>query len=74
MDYKMVSAKIPREHKKKIKEYGINVSKVIRKAIEEEIRKIETLKIKKKIEENKKLIKKVKLEDVVALIREDRER
>lgn len=74
MDYETVSAKIPKEYKKKIKEYDINVSKVIRKAIEEEIRKKEALKIKRKIEENKKLIKKVRIEDVIALIREDRKR
>lgn len=74
MDYETVSAKIPKEYKKKIKEYDINVSKVIRKAIEEEIRKKEALKIKRKIEENKKLIKKVRIEDIIVLIREDRKR
>ncbi|MCD6448861.1 MAG: hypothetical protein J7L58_07490 [Thermoplasmata archaeon] len=74
MDYITVSAKIPKKYKKKIDEYGISVSRVIRKAIEEEIRKVEALKIKRRIEENRKLIKKIKSEDVVALIREDRER
>ncbi len=74
MNYEVVSAKIPKEYKKKIKEYNINISKVIRKAIEEEIKKRETLKIKRKIEENKKLIKKVNIEDVIALVREDREK
>lgn len=74
MNYEVVSAKIPKEYKRKIKEYNINISKVIRKAIEEEIKKRETLKIKRKIEENKKLIKKVNIEDVIALVREDREK
>ena len=74
MDYEVVSAKIPKEYKKKIKEYNINVSRVIRKAIEEEIRRKEAEKIKKIVEKNKKLLKKLKINDVVAIIREDRER
>ena len=52
MDYETVSAKIPKKIKKKIKEYNINVSNVIRKAIEEEIRKIEMKKIKEEMKCN----------------------
>ena len=70
----MVSAKIPKEFKKKIKEYNIRVSDVIRKAIEEEIRRIETKKLKERIEKNEKIIKKLKMKDIIAIIREDREK
>lgn len=74
MTYEVVSAKIPKEFKKKIKEYNINVSDVIRKAIEEEIRKREVMRIKENIEKNRKLLEKLKMKDIVAIIREDREK
>ncbi|KAA0006801.1 MAG: hypothetical protein FE045_02005 [Thermoplasmata archaeon] len=74
MTYEVVSAKIPKEFKKKIKEYNINVSDVIRKAIEEEIRKREAMRIKENIEKNRKLLEKLKMKDIVAIIREDREK
>ena len=74
MKYEMVSAKIPKKVKDKIKEYKINVSEVIRKSLEEEVKKREAIKIKKEIENNKNLIRKLKTEDVTILIRGDRER
>jgi len=74
MTYEVVSAKIPKEFKKKIKEYNINVSDVIRKAIEEEIRKREAMRIKENIKKNRKLLEKLKMKDIVAIIREDREK
>lgn len=74
MDYTTVSAKIPREIKHKIEEYGIKPSEVIRKAIQNEIKKFEIMNLKKESELLKPIINKIKSERVVKSIREDRER
>ncbi|MEM2935474.1 MAG: hypothetical protein QXF32_03830 [Candidatus Thermoplasmatota archaeon] len=73
MDYAVVSAKIPKELKKKLEEYDIKVSKLIRKAISEEIRKIEMKKMEKEINNLRKIIKKINSEEITKSIREDRE-
>lgn len=74
MDYTTVSAKIPREVKHKIEEYGIKPSEVIRKAIQDEIKKFEIMNLKKESELLKPIINKIKSEHVAKSIREDRER
>jgi post-segregation antitoxin (ccd killing protein) len=47
-----ISVRIPKELKEKIKKYGINISHVVRKALEEELRK-------KKIEEAREAAKRL---------------
>lgn len=74
MNYATVSAKIPREIKHKIEEYGIKPSEVIRKAIQNEIKKFEIMNLKKESELLKPIINKIKSELVAKSIREDRER
>lgn len=74
MDYTTVSAKIPKETKLKIEEYGIKPSEVIRKALQNEIKKFEIMNLKKESESLKPIINKIKSEHVVKSIREDRER
>jgi hypothetical protein len=74
MNYATVSAKIPREIKYKIDEYGIKPSEVIRKAIQNEIKKFEIMNLKKECELLKPIINKIKGEQVAKSIREDRER
>ncbi len=74
MNYATVSAKIPREIKYKIEEYGIKPSEVIRKAIQNEIKKFEIMNLKKESELLKPIINKIKSEQVAKSIREDRER
>lgn len=74
MNYTTVSAKIPKEIKNKIEEYGIKPSEVIRKAILDEIKKFEMRKLKKEAESIKPIIAKIPSELVVKSIREDRER
>ena len=65
----IVSVRIPKELKDEIKKYGINISHVVRKALEEELRK-------KKIEEAKeaakrlgKFFSKIPEEDIVKCIK-----
>ncbi len=74
MDYTTVSAKIPIEIKHKIEEYGIKPSEVIRKAIQNEIKRLEIMNLEKESELLKPIIKKIKSEQVAKSIREDRER
>ncbi len=69
-----VSAKIPDEMKEKIKEHHIQVSKVIRDALQYEINKREAQKIRQDRENITPILKKIRGNDVTRLIREDRER
>ena len=57
-----------------MKELKIKPSKILRKAIEDEIRRKEAEKLKEEIERVKPVLDKVNMEDVVKGIREDRMR
>jgi len=68
-----VSTKIPKQLKEKIQKYKIKPSKILRKALEDEvkIREIEELKVE--IDKLKPILDKVSVEDIVKSIREDRD-
>lgn len=68
-----VSAKIPKQLKEKMKQLKIKPSRVVRKAIEDEIKRKETEALKEEINRLKPILEKVNMEDVVKSIREDRE-
>ncbi|MDH7477483.1 MAG: type II toxin-antitoxin system CcdA family antitoxin [Candidatus Bathyarchaeota archaeon] len=72
--YTTVSTKIPQEIKEKMKELKIKPSKLLRKAIEDEIRRREAEKLKEEIEKLKPVLDKVSMEEVVKGLREDRMR
>lgn len=72
--YTTVSTKIPKELKEKMRELKIKPSKVLRKAIEDEVRRREAERLKEEIERLKPLLDKVSVEEVVKGIREDRAR
>ena len=72
--YTTVSTKIPKEVKEKMKELKIKPSKLLRKAIEEEIKRREAEKIKEEIANLKPVLDKVSMEEIVESIREDRTR
>jgi hypothetical protein len=74
MEYTTVSAKIPKGIKKKLDEFGIRPSEVIRRAIYEEIKEAELRGLKKEAESVRPIIAKITSEVVVKSIREDRER
>jgi len=74
MEYATISAKIPKELKEKMKEYGIKSSDVIRKAIYREVKKNEMKKIKERMKSVKPILNKISTENVVESIREDREK
>ncbi len=67
-----VSTKIPTELKEKLKQLKIKPSKLLRKAIEDEIKRREAQKLKEDIERLKQTLDKVSMDDIVKSIREDR--
>jgi len=68
-----LSVKVSPELKEKLKVLGIKPSKLLRKAIEEEIRKKEVERIKEEIERLRPVLTKISVEEIVMSIREDRE-
>jgi len=71
--YVTVSAKIRRELYEKLKRYGISVSDVIRRALEEEVRKREEEEIKRALMKAQEILKKIPCEEIVNVIRAGRE-
>lgn len=67
-----VSTKIPQELKEKIKQLKIKPSKLLRKAIEDEIRRREAEKLKEEIDKLKPTLDRISVEEIVKSIREDR--
>ena len=72
--YATISVKVPKEVKEEMVRLGIKPSKLLRRAIEEEIRRRKVQELKEEIEELKPFVEKIEIEDVVRGIREDRER
>lgn len=70
--YVTVSVKIPIELKEKVEKLGIKPSKLLRRAIEEEVRKEEVRRLKDEVKALKQVLSKIPIEDVVGSIREDR--
>jgi antitoxin CcdA len=68
-----VSTKIPKQLKEKIDRLKIKPSKLLRKAIEDEIKKRETEELKEEIDKLKPILEKISVEDIVKNIREDRD-
>jgi len=71
--YATVSVKVPVELKQELERLGIKPSKLLRRAIEEEVKRREVERIKKEIESLRSTLAKISIEDVVKFIREDRE-
>jgi len=73
MEYVTVSAKIPRRLKELLKKYGIKPGPIIRKALEEEVRKRILDEIEKEARELSKKVSHIPDEEIARIIREDRE-
>ncbi len=73
MEYVTVSAKIPRRLKDLLKRYGIKPGPVIRKALEEEVKKHMLDEIEKRARELSKSVTHISDEEIAKIIREDRE-
>ena len=72
--YTTVSAKISEEEREELKKLGLNPTVIIRKAVQEEIRKARNKTLIEKMKMVKPIISKLKLDEIVSDIREDRER
>lgn len=72
--YETVSVKVPSETKEKMKQLGIKPSELLRKAIEEEIRRKQVQRIKEELRGLKGALDKIPIETAIQSIREDRER
>lgn len=68
-----VSTKIPKQLKEKMQQFKIKPSKIMRKALEDEVKKRQVEELKEEIEKLKPLLEKVSMEDIVKNIREDRD-
>ncbi len=68
-----ISAKIPKEMRKKLERFNVPISKVIRAALEDEIRKREEEQVAANLEHAKAILKKVPSGQIVAIIRGDRD-
>lgn len=71
--YATVSVKVPVTLKEELQKLGIKPSKILRKALEDEVKRKEVEKIKSEIEKLKPTLDKIPLQTVVRSIREDRE-
>jgi len=72
--YATVSVKVPEDLKDRMKRLGIRPAKVLRKAIEDEVRKEEAKLLDRKLERLRPVLDKVSPEEVVKSIREDRDK
>ena len=73
-DYVTVSAKIPRRLKELLDLYGVKIGPVVRRALEEEVRRRALLKIEERAKMLSRKLRHISDEEVARLIREDRER
>ncbi len=71
--YVTVSTKVKRELLEEARGLGVNVSEVMRRALEEEVRRRRLLKLEERLRMKKAILEKIDLEEVVELIRKDRD-
>ncbi|ABM81323.1 type II toxin-antitoxin system CcdA family antitoxin [Hyperthermus butylicus] len=69
----VVSARISRELYEKAKRYGINISEVVRKALEEEVKRREDAELRRLLGEARRILEGIPPEEIVRLVRESRE-
>ena len=69
-----VSAKIPRRLKELLDKYGIKPGPVIRRALEEEVRRRMLSEIEERAKKLSERVSHIPDEEIVEIIREDRER
>ena len=70
--YETVSVKVPQTVKEKMKQLGIKPSELLRRAIEEEIKRKQVQNIKQEIRNLKTTLDKIPTETTTQNIREDR--
>ncbi|TDA37606.1 MAG: hypothetical protein DSO09_06685 [Candidatus Methanomethylicota archaeon] len=71
--YITVSAKVRRELLDEARKLNINVSELIRSTLENEVRRRKLLLLEEKLKNQKSILDKINIDDIVKIIREDRE-
>ncbi len=71
--YITISTKVRRELKEEAERLGIRISEVLRRALEEEVRKRKLEELKKRLNEAGETLGKIDINRIVQSIREDRE-
>lgn len=70
----VVSAKIPKELREHARKYGINISSLVRSALEAEVARIEEKELRKRLDElSSSLRNRLSMKDVVRAVRETRD-
>jgi len=72
-DYVTVSTKVRRSVKEEAERLGVKISKVLRRALEEEVRRRKLEELEKKLGEVGEALDRIDIDRVVKSIREDRE-
>jgi post-segregation antitoxin (ccd killing protein) len=73
-EYVTVSVKVKRELLDEARRLNINVSELIRSALENEVRRRKLMLLEEKLKTKKSILEKIDVDRVVRLIREDRGR
>ena len=68
-----VTAKIPAELKGRLARLGVNVSGMIREALEREVKRVEKERLRELAEEAGEILQKIPAEELVQVVREGRE-
>ena len=68
-----VSTKIPKQLKEKMQRLKIKPSKILRKALEDEVKKREIEELKEEIQKIQPILDKISTHDITESIREDRD-
>ncbi|RLE58967.1 MAG: hypothetical protein DRJ32_05480 [Thermoprotei archaeon] len=71
--YVTISTKVRRELKEEAERLGIKISEVLRRALEEEVRRRKLEELRKKLDELDDVLEKIDINRIVEAIREDRE-
>lgn len=69
----VVSAKIPKKLREKVKRYGIKISQTVRDALEEKVRAIEEKELEKSMDELSSTLGHLKKNDIVKAVRTSRD-
>ena len=71
--YVTVSAKVRRELLEEARQLNINISELIRRALEEEVRRRKLMMLEERLRRKHSILAKIDVDEVVKLIRMDRE-
>jgi len=71
--YVTVSAKVRRELLEEARRLNINVSELIRRTLEEEVRRRKLMELEERLRRKKHILAKINVDEMMRLIREDRE-